>query len=40
MELDYKAIGKRIKVARIRMEITQEQLADKVSVSPDSFEQY
>lgn len=34
MELDYKAIGKRIKVARIRMEITQEQLADKVSVSP------
>lgn len=34
MELDYKAIGKRIKVARIRMEITQEQLADNVSVSP------
>lgn len=34
MELDYKAIGKRIKVARIRMEITQEKLADKVSVSP------
>ncbi len=34
MELDYKAIGKRIKVARIRMEITQEQLADEVSVSP------
>lgn len=34
MELDYKAIGKRIKVARIRMEITQEQLADRVSVSP------
>lgn len=34
MELDYKAIGKRIKVARIRMEITQEQLADMVSVSP------
>lgn len=34
MELDYKAIGKRIKVARIRMESTQEQLADRVSVSP------
>lgn len=34
MELDYKAIGKRIKVARIHMEITQEQLADRVSVSP------
>ena len=34
MELDYKAIGKRIKVARIRMEITQKQLADRVSVSP------
>lgn len=32
MKLDYKAIGKRIKVARIRMGITQEQLADRVSV--------
>lgn len=34
MKLDYKAIGKRIKVARIRMGITQEQLADRVSVPP------
>ena len=34
MELNYKAIGKRIKVARIRMEITQEQLAERLSLSP------
>lgn len=34
MKLDYKAIGKRIKAARIRMGITQEQLADRVSVPP------
>ena len=27
MELDYKAIGKRIKIARIRAEISQEQLS-------------
>lgn len=34
MELDYKAIGKRIKIARIRAELTQEKLAESVSVSP------
>ena len=34
MELDYKAIGKRIKIARIRLDLTQEQLADKISLSP------
>ena len=34
MELDYKAIGKRIKIARIGLDLTQEQLADKVSLSP------
>ena len=33
MELNYKAIGKRIKVARIRMEITQEQLAEMAELS-------
>lgn len=33
MELDYKAIGKRIKFARINVELTQEQLAEKVSLS-------
>ena len=33
MELDYKAIGRRIKFARINAELTQEQLAEKVSLS-------
>lgn len=34
MELDYKAIGKRIKIARIRADLTQERLAELVDVSP------
>ena len=34
MELDYKAIGKRIKIARIRAEISQEQLSALVDLSP------
>ena len=34
MELDYKAIGKRIKIARIRKDLTQEQLAEIVGLSP------
>ena len=34
MELDYKAIGKRIKIARINANMTQEVLAGKVEVSP------
>lgn len=34
MELDYKAAGKRIKIARIRMDLTQEQLAEMVGLSP------
>lgn len=34
MELDYKAIGKRIKIARIKSELTQERLAEKVNISP------
>ena len=34
MELDYKAIGKRIKIARIKADLTQEQLAERVGISP------
>jgi len=34
MELDYKAIGKRIKIARIKTDLKQERLAEIVSVSP------
>lgn len=33
MELDYKAIGKRIKIARIRADMTQEKLSELVGVS-------
>ncbi len=34
MELDYRAIGKRIKIARIKADLTQERLAEIVNVSP------
>ncbi len=34
MELDYRAIGKRIKIARIKADLTQERLAEIVCVSP------
>ena len=34
MELDYKAIGKRIKIARIKADLTQEMLAEKFELSP------
>ncbi len=34
MELDYKSIGKRIKIARIKADLTQERLAEIVNVSP------
>lgn len=34
MELDYKAIGKRIKIARIKADLTQERLAETVEISP------
>lgn len=34
MELDYKAIGKRIKIARIKADMTQEHLAEAVELSP------
>ena len=34
MELDYKAIGKRIKIARIKSDLTQERLAEMVEISP------
>ena len=33
MELDYKAIGKRIKIARIKADLTQERLAEMVEIS-------
>ena len=34
MELDYKAIGKRIKIARIKADLTQEKLSEMVGISP------
>lgn len=34
MELDYKAIGKRIKIARIKADLTQEKLSETVGISP------
>ena len=34
MELDSKAIGKRIKIARIKADLTQERLAEMVEISP------
>ncbi len=34
MELDYKAIGKRIKIARIKADLTQEKLAEMADISP------
>ena len=34
MELDFKAIGKRIKIARINQNMTQETVADKIGVTP------
>lgn len=34
MDLDYKAIGKRIKIARIKKNLTQETVADKIGITP------
>ncbi|HGM3592333.1 TPA: helix-turn-helix domain-containing protein [Clostridioides difficile] len=34
MELDFKVIGQRIKVARIKKKLTQEVLSEKINVSP------
>lgn len=34
MELNYKAIGKRIKIARIKADLTQERLAEILDLSP------
>ena len=34
MELDYKTIGKRIKIARIKADLTQERLAERIGISP------
>ena len=33
MELDYRAIGKRIKIARIKADLTQEALAEKLHLN-------
>ena len=34
MKVDYRAIGKRIKIARIKADMTQEVLAEKAGISP------
>lgn len=34
MEVDYKAIGQRIKIARIKKDITQEAVADLIDITP------
>lgn len=34
MEIDYKAIGRRIKIARINKDVSQEYVAEKVQMSP------
>ena len=34
MSIDYKSIGKRIKTARTRLDMTQERLAEQVNLSP------
>ena len=34
MSIDYKSIGRRIKAARISLDMTQERLAEKVNLSP------
>ena len=34
MEINYKALGKRIKIARVAQDLTQEKLSEKVNLSP------
>jgi len=34
MDIDYKAIGKRIKIARIKSDLTQDHLAESINLSP------
>ena len=34
MNIDYKSIGKRIKIARIKKDITQDKLSEEVGISP------
>ena len=34
MSIDYKSIGRRIKAARTRLDMTQERLAEQVNLSP------
>lgn len=40
MELDYKAIGKRIKIARIKADLTQEKLSGNGRRFAHAFKQY
>ena len=37
-ELDYKAIGKRVKIARIKAEMKQEHVAERSGLSPSQEE--
>ncbi|MCC0629782.1 helix-turn-helix transcriptional regulator [Clostridioides sp. ES-S-0108-01] len=34
MEIDYNALGKRIKIARIKKNVTQEVIAEKIDITP------
>ena len=40
MEIDYKAIGQRIKIARIKKGITQEAVADLIDISSRPYRYY
>ena len=40
MELDYKEIGKRVKIARIRADLTQEALAEKMLTDKSTISLY
>ena len=40
MSIDYKSIGRRIKAARISLDMTQERLAEKVNLSPSPVFQF
>lgn len=38
MELDYKALGKRIKIARIKADMTQDKLSTVLDISPSHMD--
>lgn len=40
MELDYKAIGKQVKIARIQVDLTQEALVEKAGMVSDAHEKH